>query len=316
MDFLISSKNKGPLFFLLSLFVIISPIFLQVFYIQFLTKIFIYIIFAYGLYLLVNLTGLVSLGHAIFFGFSGYCLYFFSNYFPDLNFIILFALSIFSTIIISVFVGLIVLKTRGLYFLMSTLAISQIFYYLFHDFDFSGGSDGVFINTIKPIDWFNLNVNFLGGTYSLFYLSLTFCFLSAALVIFISKSKLGLVLNAIRLNEEKVSALGYSVKNLKLSVFVLSAILSAIAGILFSLQFGYINPENLSWHLSVIVLIILIIGIKNGAFGPIIGSLCFLILELLLQGLTVYWKLFLGFFIIVITINNHKSILDVFNKKL
>ena len=135
---------------------------------------------------------------------------------------------------------------------MSTLAISQIFYYLFHDFDFSGGSDGVFINVIKPIEWFNLNINFLGGTYSLFYLSLAFCFLSAALAIFISKSKLGLVLNAIRLNEEKVSALGYSVKNLKLFVFVLSAILSAIAGVLFSLQFGYINPENLSWHLSVI----------------------------------------------------------------
>ena len=91
---------------------------------------------------------------------------------------------------------------------MSTLAISQIFYYLFHDFDFSGGSDGVFINIIKPIEWFNLNINFLGGTYSLFYLSLTFCFLSAALVIFISKSKLGLVLNAIRLNEEKSELFG------------------------------------------------------------------------------------------------------------
>ena len=60
----------------------------------------------------------------------------------------------------------------------------------------------------------------------------------------------------------------------------------------------------------------LIIGIKNGAFGPIIGSLCFLILELLLQGLTVYWKFFLGFFIIFITMNNHNSILGIFNKKL
>ena len=175
MESLISSKNKGPFFSSRSICNNQSIFFTSLLY-SIYYKIFIYIIFAYGLYLLVNLTGLVSLGHAIFFGFSGYCLYFFSNYFPDLNFIILFALSIFLTIIISVFVGLIVLKTKGLYFLMSTLAISQIFYYLFHDFDFSGGSDGVFINVIKPIEWFNLNINFLGGTYSLFYLSLTFCF--------------------------------------------------------------------------------------------------------------------------------------------
>ena len=74
---------------------------------------------------------------------------------------------------------------------------------------------------------------------------------------------------------------------------MLSAILSAIAGVLFSLQFGYINPENLSWHLSVIVLIILIIGIKNGAFGPIIFfNYVFNIGIITLKGLTVYWKFF------------------------
>ena len=132
------------LFFgLIFLALLLLPFWGDRFYIQFASKILIMIVFVSSLNLLVGFTGLVSLGHAAFFGFSGYVLALLSPVDSAMNFFVALLASILCTGVLGVIFGALVLRTKGIFFIMSTLALGEMLFYFLHDTDLAGGSDGM-----------------------------------------------------------------------------------------------------------------------------------------------------------------------------
>ena len=287
------------IFFLLLLFI---PKFIGDFYLQFLTKALILSIFTLSLNILVGYAGLVSLGHAMFFGLSGY---FFALLFPQYeatNFFVGLFFSIIFTTFFSIVIGSLVVRTRNIYFIMSTLAFSQMFYYIFHDAEFSGGSDGIFIYERPILDFFGyLKIN-LDNIQNFYFTVLIFFLLAIFAIYFAMNSYYGNILMGVKENEKRMQSVGYNTYSIKLVAFVFSGFLASIAGFLSAIQYGVVNPEMLGWHYSGTALMMVIFGGVGTLIGPVLGTFTFLIFELIFQSFTKHWLLIMGFFIIVVAL--------------
>jgi branched-chain amino acid transport system permease protein len=272
------------------------------FYVQFATKVLIMAIFAMSLDLLVGRTGLVSLGHAAFFGIAGYLLALMSPQYEAANFWMTLFVSVSGAALLALVVGLMVLRTSGVYFIMATLAFAQMLYYLFHDTNLAGGSDGIYIY-VRPTallaGWqpFDLD-NFVH-----FYLLVLMLFLGVFLLLrVLLASPFGRVIAGIRVNEQRMRSVGYATSSYKLVCFVIAGALAGLAGYLAALQFGVVNPEMLGWHLSGTALMMVILGGLGTAAGPVLGAAVLLTLEMILQSVTVHWQLPLGVVVVLVAL--------------
>jgi len=286
------------------------PAFAEKFYVQLFTKILIMAIFAMSLDLLVGYTGLVSFGHAAFFGFAGYMLALVTPQYQAASLWLSLAIALAGSALLALAVGALVLRTSGVYFIMVTLAFAQMLYFLFHDTKIAGGSDGVYIY-VRPLatiaGWrpFDLE-NFVHYYYVVLALAVaTFLLLSRVLA-----SLFGGVLVGIRVNEHRMRSLGYPTFRYKLACFVLSGTLAGLAGYLATVQFGFVNPDMLGWHLSGSVLLMVILGGMGTLIGPALGALAMLVLEIAFQALPVvgavnigkHWQLLMGGFIVLVVL--------------
>ena len=272
------------------------------FYVELTTKIMIMAIFALSLDLLVGWTGLVSFGHAAFFGVGAYALALLSPKAAAAGLWSSLALAIGAAALCAFVVGVFVLRTRGIYFIMVTLAFAQMFYFVFHDTDFGGGSDGRYVN-LKP------DASILGFTpfdldkpdqiyfVVLAVLVLVFLFLQMLL-----RSPFGRALQGIKANEQRMRALGYPVTAYKLAAFTLAGALAGLAGYLLAAQSGFVNPEILSWHQSGNVLLMVILGGAGTPYGPIAGAFALTMLHEFFSSITRHWQLFLGGAIVLIVL--------------
>ena len=272
------------------------------FYLDFVTHLMILSIFAMSLDLLVGYTGLVSLGHAAFYGISGYAVAIFTPYHEVPSIFWLLPISIGVTSITALIIGWISIRTSGVYFIMITLAFAQMFYYFFNDFSAFGGSDGLFVmhrpnfgfNDYQLID---LENNVVFYYFVLIMLSSGYLFLQRIL-----KAPFGLVLRGIKADEQRIRSLGYNTKTYKLISFVLAASFAGLAGFLQATHSGIVSPAHLSWHESGFILITVILGGMGTLYGPIIGAFVLGIIQDQLQILSEHWMLYLGFLIIVIVL--------------
>jgi branched-chain amino acid transport system permease protein len=278
------------------------PLAADKFYLQFATKVLIMAIFAMSLDLLVGHAGLVSLGHAAFFGLSGYVLALVSPQYEAADFWVTLAASICGAALLALLIGLLVLRTSGVYFIMATLAFAQMLYYLFHDTRIAGGSDGMYIY-VRPVakvaGWqpFDLD-NFMH-----FYLLVLAAFIAVFVLLrVLLASPFGKVLAGIRANEQRMRSLGFATLRYKLVCFVIAGALAGLAGYLAALQFGVVNPEMLGWHLSGSALMMVILGGLGTAGGPAIGAVVLMSLELTLQSMTLHWQLPLGVAIVLVAL--------------
>ena len=286
------------------------PAFAEKFYVQLFTKILIMAIFAMSLDLLVGYTGLVSFGHAAFFGFAGYMLALVTPQYQAASLWLSLAIALAGSALLALAIGALVLRTSGVYFIMVTLAFAQMLYFLFHDTKIAGGSDGVYIY-VRPLatiaGWrpFDLE-NFVHYYYVVLALAVaTFLLLSRVLA-----SLFGGVLVGIRVNEHRMRSLGYPTFRYKLACFVLSGTLAGLAGYLATVQFGFVNPDMLGWHLSGSVLLMVILGGMGTLIGPALGALAMLVLEIAFQALPVvgavnigkHWQLLMGGFIVLVVL--------------
>jgi branched-chain amino acid transport system permease protein len=286
------------------------PAFAEKFYVQLFTKILIMAIFAMSLDLLVGYTGLVSFGHAAFFGVAGYILALVTPQYQAANLWLSLALALCGSAALALVIGIFVLRTSGVYFIMVTLAFAQMVYFLFHDTKIAGGSDGIYIY-VRPAaaigGWqpFSLE-NFVHYYYFVLVLAVaTFVLLRAVLA-----SLFGRVIVGIRVNEHRMRSLGYSTFRYKLACFVLAGTLAGLAGYLASVQFGVVNPDMLGWHLSGAGLMMVILGGMGTLVGPAIGATTLLLLELAFQSLPAvgginlgkHWQLLMGGFIVAIVL--------------
>jgi branched-chain amino acid transport system permease protein len=259
-------------------------------------------IFAMSLDLLVGHTGLVSLGHAAFFGIAGYCLALLSPQYEAASFWLTLTASMLGAALLALVIGFLVLRTGGVYFIMATLAFAQMLFYLFHDTSIAGGSDGIYIY-VRPVaeiaGWrpFDLE-NFV----HLYFLALASFFGVFTLLRILLASPFGKAIAGIRVNEHRMRSLGYPTSRYKLVCFVIAGALAGLAGYLAAVQFGVVNPEMLGWQLSGSALMMVILGGMGSAAGPVLGAAVFMLLELGLQSLTLHWQLPLGVIVVLVAL--------------
>jgi branched-chain amino acid transport system permease protein len=264
------------------------------------TKIMIYAVFALSLELLVGATGLVCFGQAAFFGIGAYAAVLLSPQSEAAAIFWLLPASVLAAAAYALVVGALSLRTKGVYFIMVTLAFAQMAYYLVHDTPLGGGSDGIYLS-FKPTLGSLLDLDGAKTLYlfTLAGLALTFGFLAVLL-----RSRFGRALAGIKANEQRMRATGFSTYPYKLAAFVISGGIAGFAGFLFAVKDGFVNPELLSWHLSGAVLIMIILGGLGHLRGALIGAFAFALLQELFKSEALFgdfarhWQLGLGLSII------------------
>jgi branched-chain amino acid transport system permease protein len=272
------------------------------FHVQLATQMMVLAIFAMSLDLLVGFTGLVSFGHAAFYGLAGYSLALLTR---DAGLISMWAtlpLTLAACAIAAAIIGWLSIRTSGIYFIMVTLAFAQMIYYFFNDARDFGGSDGLYVNVRPQLAVGEVMLLNLQSRTTFFYFAFaallaTFAFLWALL-----RSPFGRVITAIRVNEQRTRALGFPIARYKLVSFVIAGILAGLAGYLGAAQFGYVNPAHLGWRESGRVLMVVILGGSGTLFGPALGAFVFVLLEDVLSGLTEHWLLLMGGFVIAVVL--------------
>ena len=263
-------------------------------------KIIIFSVFALSLELLVGMTGLVSLGHAAFFGIGAYMVVLLSPEFDAGNLLVLLLLCVGAAALYAVFMGALSLRTKGVYFIMVTLAFAQMAYFVFHDTKLGGGTDGIYLN-VRPV----LGAFDTANKLHFYYLALAALVFTYGLLSMLRRSRFGHALAGIRVNEQRMRAAGFATYFYKLAAFVLAGALAGLAGGLLAMKDGYVNPELLSWHESGAVLLMIILGGIGHLRGAVIGAAAFVLLKELYATpafvgsfLAEHWQLTLGFTII------------------
>jgi branched-chain amino acid transport system permease protein len=272
------------------------------FYVQFATKALIMAIFATSLNVLVGQAGLVSLGHAAFFGLSGYTLALTTPEYDAAGLWSSLGMAVGASALLALACGALVLRTRGVYFIMATLAFAQMLYFVFHDTALAGGSDGMYIY-VRPVGrlagWQPFDLERVEHLY--FVVLATFLGV-LGLVHVVSRALFGRVIAGIRVNEHRMHMLGYATYRYKLVAFTVSGALAGLAGYLAAVQFGVVNPEMLGWHLSGAALMMVILGGSAFLVGPAIGAAAMMLLELAFQALTRHWLLLMGGVIVAVAL--------------
>ena len=291
------------------------PLVGEKFYLQFITKVMIMALFAMSLDLLVGYAGLVSLGHALPFGLAAYALMLMTPEYQAAGFWLSLAASMAVAALASLVVGLLVLRTSGIYFIMVTLAFGQMAYYYVHDSRTLGGSDGKYIYVRPALELFGWKPFDLENPAHFYYLVLAlmvFVYLTLRVLL---ASPFGRVIAAIRENEHRLRMLGYATFRYKLVCFVLAGMLAGLAGWLAAAHDGLVNPEMLSWHQSGQLLLMVILGGMGTPAGPILGAVALKALELAFQGWTKHWQLLLGGFIVLSVLFMPRGLSQVFEWK-
>ena len=261
-------------------------------------RIAIYAIFALSLELLVGVTGLVSLGHAAFLGIGAYVTVLASG---DSGGSIarIAPLAVLAAAGYALFVGALSLRTKGVYFIMVTLAFAQMAYFVFHDTKVGGGSDGIYM-VVRPV----LGALDMENRWTRFYSVLAALAGTYGLLALIRRSRFGAALAGIRVNEQRMRAAGFPVYAYKLAAFVLAGALAGLAGFLVAARDGVVNPELLAWHNSGEVLLMIILGGIGRLRGAVVGAVAFTLLKEVLSThafvgpLADHWQLTLGLAII------------------
>ena len=295
--------EKDKLLFVAICFVALAdyPLVAGKFGIDLVTKIMIFSIFALSLELLVGGTGLVCFGQAAFFGIGAYAAVKFSPESDAASLVWLLPASVGLAAAYALFVGALSLRTKGVYFIMVTLAFAQMAYYVVHDTPLGGGTDGIYLN-VKPAlgTLLDLGQPLIFYGFTLASLVATFVFLAV-----LRRSRFGRALDGIRVNEQRMRATGFSTYPYKLAAFTVSGGIAGLGGFLFAVKDGFVNPELLSWHESGAVLIMILLGGIGHLRGALIGAFAFALLQELCKSEAVFgsfakhWHLGLGLTIIV-----------------
>lgn len=264
-----------------------------------------------GLNIALGLGGLISFGHALFFGLGGYAMGILASHAQDYSplmewpFLIegtksmpvIWITAILASGFVAALIGTLVLRTSGAYFIMLSLAFAQMFYYLMISWPAYGGEDGLSIyvrndfpglNTLDPIQFFGI------------------CFVILCLALFFSwrlaRSPFGLALTSARQNEERVQTMGIDVFRVRLLAYIISAMITGLAGALLADLNRFVGPTMFSWQMSGEIMIFVILGGVGRLFGPVAGAGLFILLEHWLGGVSDYWLAFLGMLLLLVVL--------------
>ena len=292
------------------------------FYTEMVTRMMIMAIFAMSLDLLQGVTGLVSLGHAAYFGLAGYALAFLTPQGEAASLWWTLPVAVLASGLAALIIGFFVVRTHGIYFIMVTMAFAQMVFYLFFDNKALGGSDGLYVN-FKPsaavFGWVPFD---LDNKRTLYYFTLAALLLTYAFLRRLLFSPFGRTLSGIRVNEHRMRAMGYGVFGYKLAAFTVAGALAGMAGYLWGTQTGYINPELMGFHMSAHAIMMVILGGMGNFAGSIVGAFAFEYLLHVFKDLPTigsvnlgkHWQLWMGLFIVLLVTFAPRGMLGLVEK--
>ncbi len=281
----------------------------QEFYIGFATRVLIFALAASSLNLVLGFGGMVSLGHAAFLGAGAYAAAICQQ--AGINeALIAFPAAMAAAGLLALVVGAISLRTRGVYFIMITLAFAQMAYYLFVSARSWGGDDGLPLNGRMQFAGIPMS-----DDQTLYFVA--FSAFTAAMLLFgrLADARFGRTLQAIRENETRMAALGYPVFRYRLLAFVLGGAFAGLAGALLANLTGLASPNLLQWTQSGTLLVMVIIGGVGYLYGGVVGAVVLLLLEESLVGVTEHWHIILGLLLLAIVLFAPKGVAALFRKR-
>lgn len=277
------------------------------------TRIIILAIAAVSLNLIMGFGGMVSFGHAAYLGIGGYVVGILAKEGIDSGFV-QWPIALLLSGLFALGVGALSLRTRGVYFIMITLAFAQVVYYIANGLDRYGGDDGL---TIQRRSDFGGMMNLSNRTF-FYYLCLAFLLATVYFVWRLINSRFGLVIQGSRSNDRRMRAIGFPTFRYKLTCFVIAGVLCGLAGVLLANHTNFISPALMHWTRSGDLIVMAVLGGMGTVFGPVIGAIALLVLEEALPhliGLVTYvftgkeipaakeyWQLILGPMLLLIVI--------------
>lgn len=311
--------RKTPRFILLFLLIFtgllaLYPMIGDEFYTGLITKIMILSIFTVSLDLLIGFTGLVSFGHAAFFGLGAYFLAIFFQDAAQINYWWALSLTLTGTALASLVVGWICIRTSGIYFIMLTLAFAQMIFYFFFESPHFGGDDGIFLASKPELRIAARQLIDLENEYHFYYFVLAWLVAVYLFLSMVLRAPFGYILVAIKANEQRVRALGYSTQYYKLASFVIAGTIAGLAGFLEAAHTSFVTPAYLGWHESGIAIMMVVLGGMGTLYGAVLGTFAVVFLQDLLPAITDHWQIVMGAIVIAIVLFLPKGIAGALNK--
>jgi branched-chain amino acid transport system permease protein len=261
------------------------------------TRIVIMAIAAVSLNLILGYGGLVSFGHAAYIGVGGYTVGILAFHGVHAAWI-QWPLAVIISGIVAALIGLLSLRTKGIFFIMITLAFSQLVYYLGNGAFAYGGDDG--LNILKRSDFGGL-IN-LDNRPTFYYLCWMILLGTIYFVHRTVNSRFGMVLQGAKSNDRRMATIGFPVHRYQLTAFVIAGMICGLAGVLTATFTGFISPAMMHWSRSGDLIVMVVLGGMGSLFGPVFGTVAFLLLEEVLSSWTEYWKIVFGPILVLVVL--------------
>ncbi|MCP4952957.1 MAG: branched-chain amino acid ABC transporter permease [Proteobacteria bacterium] len=252
---------------------------------------------ALSLNLILGYGGMISLGHVAYLGIGAYCVGI-PAYYDVYDGWIHLSLAIVTCALFALITGAVSLRTKGVYFIMITMAFSQMIYFIFLSLEEYGADDGLVIYARSEFPlWMNME-----GAVSLYYWIFGLLILTLFFIHRLVRSRFGRVIIGSKYNDLRMQSLGFNTYGYRLTCYVISAVICGLAGVLLGNFTSFISPEMMSWTRSGELIFMVIIGGAGSLFGPLFGALSFLFLEEALSLITIYWHLIFGGLLIALVL--------------
>jgi branched-chain amino acid transport system permease protein len=315
MSRLIPATFSGRFYLLLVLCLLLAPVVFGLFELPFflsvLSRSLILAIAVVSLNMILGFGGMVSLGHAAYIGIGAYSVGI-AAYYDLYNGWVHIALALAISGLFALITGAISLRTKGAYFIMITMAFSQMVYFTFVSLEEYGADDGLVISDRSEFPgWLSME-----SDTGLYYWILVVLLMAVYFSYRLLHARFGRVIVGSKYNEQRMQALGFPTYRYRLACYVLSAMICSLAGVLYGNFSGFISPDMMTWTRSAELIFILMIGGLGRIFGPLVGTLIFILLEGLLSAFTVYWHLIFGLLLVALVLSgkggavNWLSLLD------
>jgi branched-chain amino acid transport system permease protein len=291
---------RGLAVVLLLIFLALVPQLVSAFYINIYTRILIWAIAAISLNIILGYGGMISFGHAAYLGVAAYVVLIFSEA-GITNGFIQWPVAIVVAGLIALVIGAICIRTRGVYFIMITLAFTQMIYFFVRGIDRYGGDDGMRIRTRSEFDLgiFELGLQDRATYYYVVFVLLLACLYFAYRLV---NSRFGTVLRGSMSNDDRLQAIGVASYNFRLVAFVIAGMMGGLAGLLHANMEKFVSSELMNWTVSGDLIFIVVLGGTGRLFGPIFGAVAFWLLQEFLGDLTSHWKLIFGPFLVFVVL--------------
>jgi branched-chain amino acid transport system permease protein len=299
------------------------PFVLSPYAVKFTTRVLVLAIMVTSLDLLIGITGLVSFGHAAFFALGAYAVYFISPESASANALIALTAGAMLAAVGAFVIGVFAMLTRGFYFIMVTLAAGQMVFSIFYDTNIAKGSDGAYVN-VKPDftigGWTFLDFD---NRRQFFYVCLILLPATYLFLLWLVRSRFGRVLQGIRVNEQRMRALGYDTYRYRLAAFVIAGAMAGVAGALFASIDGFVTPELASWRESGLAIMMVVLGGTGTLYGAVIGAFAYSVLEEILKSASTvgpfvaeHWRFSMGVALAAAVLGAPRGLAGLFQAKL